>query len=143
MLQHSFDGAVIFLSLHHFILPHLNYCPGCNTEHARAAITAVTSRREKINDAAKKEKLHFFQIGNYNLQLGTLIYITNHIVRLYNSALYESLRSLCPITVNRSAIKLTLHTSCCFVQTYSVLYVLLDIFWRNTFLSVIIGPNLT
>ena len=56
MLQHALRGIVIFLSFH-FILPDLNYCLAGKPKLARVAIRAVGSRREKINDAAKKEKL--------------------------------------------------------------------------------------
>ena len=41
MLQHLFGGAVIFLSLQHFILPDLNYCPACKHEQAQVAIGVV------------------------------------------------------------------------------------------------------
>ena len=41
MLQHILGGAVMFLSLQHFISPDLNYCPPCKPELVMAATSAV------------------------------------------------------------------------------------------------------
>ena len=40
-----------------FFISFQDYCPACKPELARVAINAVTSRREKINDAAKNKNL--------------------------------------------------------------------------------------
>ena len=53
MLQHSFVGAVIFLSLQHFITPALDYMP-C-LRRRREEIKAFNPRREH-SIAAKKDK---------------------------------------------------------------------------------------
>ena len=47
MLWHALGWEVNFLSLQHFILTNLSYCPACKPELARVAIKAVSQRREK------------------------------------------------------------------------------------------------
>ena len=43
MLRHSLGRAVIFISLQHFILPYLTYCPACKQPEVRGiAIRAVS-----------------------------------------------------------------------------------------------------
>ena len=41
MLRHSLGGAVILISLQHFILPYLTYCLACKLEVREIAIRAV------------------------------------------------------------------------------------------------------
>ena len=42
MLRPSLGGAVICISLQHFILPYLTYCPACKPEVQGIAIRAVS-----------------------------------------------------------------------------------------------------
>ena len=50
MLRHSLGGAVIFISLQHFILPYLIYCPAFKPEVRGIAIRAVNLLVGKYSD---------------------------------------------------------------------------------------------
>ena len=69
-------GAVIFLSLLHYIMPRFNYCPACKHEAAGRGIAI----RAVIEVGHNK----FFQGGKYKLQGGTLIFIEKFIMALFN-----------------------------------------------------------
>ena len=48
LLRHLLGGAVRYF-LQHFIPPHLNYCPACKPELARAAIKSISAQSKLMS----------------------------------------------------------------------------------------------
>ena len=74
MLRHSLGGAVIFISLQHFILPCLTYCPACKPEVRGIAIRAVSQAGQKKVLLRNNQFGGIFQVKTLFQKLWPLLY---------------------------------------------------------------------
>ena len=69
MLHHSLGGAVIFISLEHFIAPALDLIPCFKAQGTRIAIRAFNPRSEQLITAMKQKCLTQYKFEVYTAKL--------------------------------------------------------------------------